>query len=430
LVLKEKIKPVYNKIYTASQAMRLTCAYTKPFSSIKKKKKVKTKFIILLIILIQISCKEEKSELERSWILVEQIAKPNSGGMYKLRGLLVDFEDDRMTYSYITAKDETEKKYWIEDNVIKFDTATFGKIIHLSEDSLIIEEDTNSFEMHFRPLEDFNFSKVEKKDIFQNLIKNSWSIQTVKSNQVFYCDTMVYSSWMSEEENDARCIVYETRNKDWKGITDYEWWTLKHFNNKLVLGISYHQTENAFFQMTGNLGQEINGQYIGAFDNNWTKVKLKKGQVLSSKRLDEMREMIIGDWEIENTIEPNLDMLDSVEFHSELTEESRTIENKKTGITKTNLKENAINFSFKRDGTFQIKANDKEIRSGNLWELTNDGQYIKLEKGIVGNNFIKILNLKDNKFQILKKEMIDSEVQKGMKFFQTFLNLELIKKEN
>ena len=391
---------------------------------------MKTKFIILLIILIQVSCKEEKSNLEKSWILVEQKAKPNSGGMYMLRGLLVDFEDNLMTYSYITAKDETEKKYWIEDNVIKFDTSTFGKIIHLSKDSLIIEEDTNSFDMHFRPLENFNFSKSEKEDIFQSLFKNSWSIESVKSNQIFYCDTTVYRGMMSEEENDVRCIVYETENEYWNGISDYEWWTLKHFDNKLVLGISHHQTENAFLQMTTNLGQVINGQYISAFENNWTKVKLKKEQILSSKRLDTMKEMIIGNWEIENTIEPNIDMLDSVEYHSELTEESRTKEDKRKGITKTNLKENTINFSFQRNGEFQIKANDKEIRSGDLWELTNDGQYIKLEKGIVGNNFIKILNLKDNKLQILKKEMIDAEVQNGIKFFQTFLNLELIKKEN
>lgn len=391
---------------------------------------MKTKLILLLIFIVQVSCKEEKSDLERSWILVEQNAKPNSGGMYMLRGLLVDFEGNQMTYSYITAKDETEKKYWIEDNVIKFDTSTFGKIIHLSKDSLIIEEDTNSFDMHFRPLENFSFSTSEKEDVFQNLLKNSWSIETKKSNQIFYCDTTVYSGGMSEEANDVRCIVYETENKYWNGISDYEWWTLKHFDDKLVLGISYHQTENAFFQITANLGQVIYGQYISAFENNWTKVKLKKGQILSSKRLDAMREMIIGNWVIENTIEPNLEMLDSVEYHSELTEESRTIEHKRNGITKTNLKENTINFSFKRNGEFQIKANDKEIRSGDLWELTNDGQYIKLEKGIVGNNFIKILNLKDNKLQILKKEMIDAEVQKGIKFFQTFLNLELIKKEN
>jgi len=78
-------------------------------------------------------------------------------------------------------------------------------------------------------------------------------------------------------------------------------------------------------------------------------------------------------------------------------------------------------------GGFQITADGKEIRSGDLWELTNDGQYIKLEKGIVGSNFIKILDLSENKLQVLKKEMIDAEVSKGIKFFQTFLNLELRK---
>jgi len=306
---------------------------------------MKTKLLFLLIILIQISCKKEKSELERSWILVEQIAKPSSKGMYIYRGLLVDFEDDQMTSSYITSKDETKNRYWIEDDFIKFDTVTFGKIIHLSKDSLIVEEGINSFDMHFRPLEESSFSKAEKENITQRLIKNSWSIETQQSNQIFYFDTMVYN-WMLEELDDAKCIVYETVKKDWNGITDYEWWKLKHFDDKLILGFSSYQTDNAFFQMTNNSSQIIDGQYMDASDENWTKVEFKKMRNLSSEKLHAMKEIIIGEWEIENIIEPNLEMIDSVEHHAELIEEGRI------GISKTNLKEHTINFLFKENGGF------------------------------------------------------------------------------
>lgn len=385
---------------------------------------MKTKFLLLSLTIFLFSCQQEKNELEGSWILVDQKAKPNSKGMIILRGLLVDFKGNQLTYSYITSKKETGKQFWLEKDIIKIDTSTFGKIIHLSADSLIIEADTNSYDMHFRPLDEVSFSSSEKENIFQNLLQSSWSMKNELNEQVFYFDTTTYYS-MPVESNNASCIVYESTEQNRNRMSDYEWWTLKRFKGKLVLGNSYEQIENSFFQITKYTDQKISGKYISVYRKNWKESELQKGKILSAKKLKDMKKMVIRDWEIQSIVEPS--SLDSLEEYSNLIEEwSRTSPYLKKRISVKDLKEKTIKFFFKENGEFQIIATKGVIRNGKSWEITNDGRFIKLDGGVVGENFIKILNLDNNEMQMLKKEWVDVTGRSC----HSYLNLVLTRKES
>jgi len=115
---------------------------------------MKFKLLIILLIVFLLGCEKEKSELQRSWVAVKSVAKPNAGFIPVLRGQLYHFDEQKLYISYPSTNKEIEENYFLDGEFIKTDSATFGKILHLSEDSLIIEVDTNSYDIHFRPLKE------------------------------------------------------------------------------------------------------------------------------------------------------------------------------------------------------------------------------------------------------------------------------------
>jgi hypothetical protein len=233
---------------------------------------------------------------------------------------------------------------------------------------------------------------------------------------------------MPEDKNNVNCVVYEHNTTDWKSISDYEWWTLKQFDGKLIYGYSYGQTESSFFQIIENSNDSLKGKYLSPFARNWRKQTFAKQKLLSKEDFNKIKEMIVGEWEVIKVIEPKIFNLDSIEVNADFS--GSGLLRYSGRISKTDLKEHKLKFTLKENGEFLISVNEREIRKGDLWRLTNDGAYIRLGVGIGGNDFVKILSIFDDSMHIQKKEIINSESKRELDFFEVFLNVKLIKKEN
>ena len=161
--------------------------------------KVKYFILILGLIFFIMSCQKDKSQLERSWILVEN--KSEKGFIPVQRGCLIHFDRDSLFISYPTSLNDTAVNYIIQEDYIKVDTMVFGKILHVSKDSLIIEDHSKEFDMHFRSLDETTFSEVNQQKFQQTLTNTIWSITDA--------DYAAYKMYCSDENWG---IPYENNN--------------------------------------------------------------------------------------------------------------------------------------------------------------------------------------------------------------------------
>lgn len=366
---------------------------------------MRTKLFIIISILIQFSCSSEKSELERSWVLVESKAKPNSGFIPVLRGQLFHFGKDEFFISYIPIEEELKQKYFIEHNYIKTDTSILGKIIHLSKDSLIIEADTNTYDMHFRPLEEINFSKLEKQKLFEQFISNTYELKedNLGAKYKYYCSDQKWGE--RYEKNDlVKFIVYEEHLDDYKGLSSYEWWTVRDFHGKMIFSYSTGgQFGINFFQITGTHRNRIEGLFMNHYSNNWESSDMKYYKRIQDSEIDSMKQRISGDWKIKKLLSPDKEKIKFLKDTFDMSGlSSIKYENR---ISILDLEKENLVFKFD-DDSFKILAGDKTYRKGKKWSITKDGNYLYLDSEISGDNYIEVLDLNDVTMKIRKSQII------------------------
>lgn len=385
---------------------------------------MKTKLLFLLTLLFVLSCSTKKSELEKSWILVEQRKKSDAKWTQMLRGLLINFNEEELNISFITSEKENIKPYSIENDLIIFDSDTLGKILHLSKDSLIIEEDSTSFDMIFLPLVETNFSKKDQKEIYQNLVDNPWNLKFSKYSQTIYCDTL---SWGAEDSTNRNFIVYKFTFEDGEEISTSEWWTLKHFENSLIFNYSYGQAEYSFFQITENKNDTLSGQFMRPFDTKWSNNQFVKSQIISSKAKEDLKNMILGDWRSAKIIEPKAKILESI---TKIQYTGLGKYQYSERMTTSDLRKKSVFFKFRTNGEFEILAGDKTIRKGKNWSLSDDGKYIRLDYGIVGSDFVEIIEINNDQIHLKKLEELGVYKDHPRRFIDITLNLKLEKFDN
>ena len=361
---------------------------------------MKIKLFIIFIIVFQFACENEKSELERSWILVKNEAKPNAGFIPVLRGQLFHFNKDKFYISHLSSNEEKEENYFLQGEYVKTDSTTVGKILHLSKDSLIIEADTNSYDMHFRPLEDVVFSQDDKEKIFQQLISNPWNIydKQLEGNYKLYCSD---KNWEDKHENIkwTNRIVYEKQFEDDKWLSEYEWWALKEFKGKLLFcftkGLS---TEIVHFQILDYNEDNIEGKFMNWLNKNWTENQLEKVALASDSKIELDKKFISGKWKINNLIKPNPKEINLLRDSFDASGVGKVrFENR---ISISDLEQENLKFQFSPKGKYKILAGEKTIRKGDTWGTTKDGHYLFLDSDLAGENFIELLSLEENQLKI------------------------------
>lgn len=102
---------------------------------------------------------------------------------------------------------------------------------------------------------------------------------------------------------------------------------------------------------------------------------------------------------------------------------------KEKRLSLNDIKYDNINFEFKANGEYEMKAGNKIIRKGKDWGLTKDKKYLYLDEQTIDENFIKITSFNNGSLKVEKLEVIDIEVENPNPCFYINLKLKLIKKD-
>ena len=388
---------------------------------------IKKKLFIILTILLHISCQEEWKELEGSWILVKNEAKPNAGFIPVLRGQLYHFDKKEFYISNLLSEEELKEEYFIEDNFIKTDSVILGKITHLSKDSLIVESDTNSYDKHFRSLEDVKFSKLEKQEIYNQLISSVWKTEDVylEHDYKFYFND---KNWGGRYKKNAwvKHLTYEEKGKEYKSLSAYEWWTLKDFKDKLIISFSGQgQSETSHFQITKVSEEKIEGQFLNWYEKDWKESEIIKCLSIQQSEVESMKKLITGNWETKELIKPTKKEIAFLRDSTDMSGIGKAIHENRTSIS--DLEKRNLKLQFKKNGEYKILAGSTIIRKGEHWGITKDGTYLYLDSESTGENFIELLSCKKNEIKIKKTERISLPRINKAAFSIEFLEIEMKK---
>ncbi len=415
-----------------------------------KLKNMRIKFIIILLALIQLNCNLQEKNIEQTWLLVSQKDKSDNNVTTFYNGTLIDLKSNQFSKTYPILKREDVSTYSIENQIIKLDTSDFGKIIHLSTNSLIVEDAKDV--MRFIPLKETSFEESDAINIYNELVTNTWLAKANEQEMRFYCDTAKWG--LRYEELDwIKCLFYSDRysNSYLGEVSDYEWWTIKYFKGKILFIYSVGQMERSYIQLTEINHHHLKGQELSYFESDWKKIELIKSEIPAN--LNELTKRTLqGNWSStilnkskngktehplskeegieEVVIDTTTKEPDTSERYLIMDYASEIFEwrlRQQGRITLSDLEADNLSFVFYENGKYVWKAGQIIIRKGEQWAFTTDKKYIYLDNPYSSNNFIKIVSFDGNTLEIEKDEYIDVEQENLYDCFITKLKLKLTK---
>lgn len=249
--------------------------------------------LLLLIFASFISCKPDKASLENTWLIVETEHKPNAGFLPKFEDHFLQFNSDSLFVHYPYSNYRLVHNYILEENYIKTDSFTFGKIIGLSTDSLSIDLDSNTAIIHLVPLQSIHFTNEDEMKVLRLLTQQPWTLSIKESNLNYnqYYFTAPFQHFL-EEKAEANVIVHEQGFGPTQTLNS--WWTLDNYDGKLVIsydwrdGITMNHIQILDYSDTTITGS-IN--FLGSY---WQGVQLKRKEVMDSIELQTIEEKING----------------------------------------------------------------------------------------------------------------------------------------
>ncbi len=387
---------------------------------------MKIKLLLLIVIVAQLSCTKRSDELEQSWILVNQIHKPNSGLEPVLTGMLLNFDEKKMTYSHPYDDVMYEENYRIENGYIKVDTSEFGKILYLSKDSLVIEADTNSFDMVFLPLKKTKFAYSRKEDIEEQLTETGITFNTGTHDFTFYFDT---TKWVLQREGQKglKHFVYQIKANDEISWSGNEWWKLKEFKGHLIIEYSSSHIPSSFIQMMSIENNEFECFYINTDyqNSNYKEIRLKSIKPKSKTEYDKMKKKFVGSWQLNEVLRPTEEEIQYLKNSWE--------ENLLAGIlyedriSILDLENKSMIMNLNSNGEFSIFAGERLIGKGFGWDLTHDLKFLYLGDNLYGQNIYEIISQNEVKIQLRKVERIYKDLAKARDFVYLDVEQEFIK---
>ena len=420
------------------------------------------KLLILFLILMQIGCNSENKLLEKEWILIHR--KDIKTGEIDYWGLRerFRFKENELTINFLTIKSGTVRNYKLENSKINLDTitgkvhhykndsfflerkndmASWGEIIEITNDSLVIKHDSKSLSV-YRPMKETNLSAENARKLYNRLLENTWEIIGKEDTIRIYCTSEEHGGMFAGMDWIQDISYEDTRINKFSGFAEIcsgEYWTIDYFDGKILLIYSYGQTENQLLQITEITENEIRGELIHYFSlGDWESVKIT--QVNPTNKLKQLsKEDFIGNWSSKNlnnkknskSMFISEDKMDTINIdlpyeNTNFITERALMFNKKR-ITLSDLKNENLIFNFQPNGKYEIKAGKKIIRKGNNWNITKDKRYLYLDAPVNSDNFTKIISFEENILKLEKWELINVELENPNYCVFTNLKLKLIK---
>jgi len=273
---------------------------------------MKTNFLFLFFILFQTACNSQPEQadslLKGSWIAVRDQAKTNGVFIPVTRGALINFTEKEVTFATVKSNDQSSRTYYLREDSIVVDTQVLGTIIHLSEDSLVIKDKSQEYEVTFLPLRPTDLL-IRDTIAFAELVYSSpWKLNVGPVKYTLYFDSLILKEHVMSTKQ-AGSVVYEWKTPDFMELSDFEWWKIKYFADETILVFSNGQVDMSIFHIQEYSPNVIRGNYIDWSDKEWVVDSMIAVNTLKPSQLDSLKKLVSGYWKMVQLINPSLQEL-------------------------------------------------------------------------------------------------------------------------
>lgn len=377
----------------------------------------------LFLIILFSSCDSTKSTLEGSWIIVKTEQAGGNAWIPDLTGTLINFDQGIMKMSSVGVENVVQHIYRIEKEVILTDSFQL-EIIGLTENGLSLIADRNSFVIHLKPLVPYKFEENAYRKLSTEMTSSLWNLQLPDYSFRFYFDTTRLNAKPNSGSN-LRNYVLEESSSGYENLSKFEWWSLRKFEDCVILSYSVGQRNSDHIQLLSNNKEGYKCLIYTESDSNIVPTQFTRENTLSDLEIMAQKEDIIGKWATNEVIEPDLTELFSIEDSSQSIGMSTTAFESR--FTVKDLLNKEVAFEFLNDGSYNFASSRETIRKGEFWDITEDGKYIVLDSKRSGENFIRLLNLSEDAMMVRKNEEISTTQNDDINYSDILLSLNMKK---
>ena len=347
---------------------------------------------VCIIMLSVFSCSKpnDYANLERSWIQINQRHTSEGNFIKVLNGALISFSKDSVLTSLISNEKMVKDHYYIIDSTIYIDTLKFAKITHLNGDSLILEDEEGNYDLVFKALN--KAYKIHPTALSERILfNNNWSFFNNDIKYTLFLDSVEYLP--KDTGNLKKLGILKIEQDSFEYFSDYDWWSLKQFNNNLILGFSSGSNFIHTIQIKNINENYIDGYYI--YPNDGVEIRLIPNEIENTIQLKEL----IGEWQIEEIIKPSKDQFKLI-FDSLNNAEKNFYSIRKEKTPFQDLINGKLIFSFLNNFEYEIKTlKNVKIKQGK-WRISPKNNLIYLDYLVDANNIIEITNQDKNSMTI------------------------------
>ena len=332
------------------------------------------------------------SLLERSWIAVES-RQEGDGWISPIDGAFIYLKEGKGELTFIASDTIQRFNYKVDGNIIyKNDTIQFGKITHLSEDSMTMLIG-NNMKTVFLPIKEQKVA-ASREELLDILMKNAWyQAYSNRKDRIDFFDLGFF-----EKDDKFKVCIKHYKDTYWNYRAN-EKWTLFEYKGSLFLGISEGQFDLDIYQITEISSSSIKLNIYSAHPYPLYLEAIEKVEV---REIEILKNIITAQkWKMEDL--KNYHQFESVPAIDSFDIDSFAV----TGVSlradsmilKSDFLNKKLTYNFLDNGFFSIQVHGKIIKKGN-WSISNDGQFIILNHPENPLNYLEIIEAEKGKLII------------------------------
>ncbi|MEQ8241889.1 lipocalin family protein [Fulvivirga sp.] len=345
---------------------------------------MKNPLTIALVIISFTSCKKAFQPIEGTWMAVESRHYDADSWISSMDGVIFDFKDDSMSFSHVFYDSTISMKVtYLERNIFELrqnskvhDTI---RIYEMFGDSLtfLIDE-----KMLVKLIPVVRESNVQLN--IDSIINNDWQVH---NNGIANRIVVTNHKWDSIKKNTPLMSIINNR---------IEKFSLSEFKETKFITITSGQTDLYLYQILNMTSDTIFTKIL--VENEYSYPMFIKQKKVSKSVIESITKDLVGKWNMTELIDDNSklatgDSSDMNIMYYGFEEPS--------GYKHQSLVDKVISYNFTND-RFQSFENNK-LKFEGSYNISNDGKYIILNKGLNPNDYISIIEL-NGKSMVFEKQ--------------------------
>ncbi|HBK88525.1 MAG TPA: hypothetical protein DDZ56_07725 [Cytophagales bacterium] len=327
----------------------------------------------------------------KRWIAVESrsLGRMGRGGHRSMEGIILDIKQNTGTVGSIFS----DSLFTFDLNKVNLSVERFGKIHFASPDSLVIDYKKISTRTRFIPIADFKpaLNGLE-------LAGSAWFLNGYGEDD-WISQRIDFTAEKWKLRPFPGVAITHRREKKYK-YQKREKWSLKRVQEEWFLTLSYWESDMYVFQVAGVDQDSLTLKCLMLGNQRpFTLCRLKKVDPALADSI--VRYLAQRRWNTREVLN-QVNSMDKAE-DSDLEIFSRFHLSDTTVITKRNLMDKKVSFRFRDDFVFEM-LDDSRLFWQTTWRLSEDGNYIILDKGQRPSDYIEIISWKNNELVIGKED--------------------------